>query len=93
MSFYDLLLIPILFGFIGFFEPCSLGANIIFLNRIREFSKVKRIMETTIFTLGIFYGSYRGKCCLYRKQIHNHPILPFHSPGHYLHPSRDCLDH
>jgi len=50
MSFYDLLLIPILFGLVGFFEPCSLGANIILLNRIHQFGRAKRIYETLVFT-------------------------------------------
>lgn len=51
MGFYDLILIPLLFGLVGFIEPCSLGINIIFLNRIKHLNRAKRIYETTIFTL------------------------------------------
>jgi len=50
MGFYDLILIPILFGLVGFIEPCSLGINVIFLNRIKDFERNKRLYETTIFT-------------------------------------------
>ena len=50
MVLYDLLIIPILFGLIGFIEPCSLGINIIFLNRVNQFTRAKRIYETVIFT-------------------------------------------
>lgn len=51
MGIYDLILIPVLFGLVGFFEPCSLGINIIFLNRIKQLNKTKRIYETTLFTI------------------------------------------
>jgi len=51
MSLYDVLLIPFLFGLIGFVEPCSLGINVIFLNHIKRFSKAKRLAETILFTL------------------------------------------
>lgn len=50
MSIYDSILIPSVFGLIGFIEPCSLGINIIFLNRIKGFNRAKRISETLIFT-------------------------------------------
>ncbi len=49
--FNNIVLIPVLFGLIGFFEPCSLGINIIFLNRIKGLSKTKKILETSIFCL------------------------------------------
>lgn len=48
---YDGVLIPMLFGLIGFVEPCSLGINIIFLNRIKGLTRSKRILETSVFTL------------------------------------------
>jgi cytochrome c-type biogenesis protein len=50
MNTYNLVLIPLLFGLVGFLEPCSLGINMIFLNRINGFERVKRISETLIFT-------------------------------------------
>jgi cytochrome c-type biogenesis protein len=49
--FNNILLIPVLFGLIGFFEPCSLGINIIFLNRTKGLSKAKKSLETSIFSL------------------------------------------
>jgi len=49
--FYNIVVIPVLFGLIGFFEPCSLGINIIFLNRIKGLSKAKKSLETSIFCL------------------------------------------
>jgi len=51
MGFYELLLIPILFGLVGFFEPCSLGINLIFLNRIQKFDRVKRVSESLVFSV------------------------------------------
>jgi cytochrome c-type biogenesis protein len=51
MNIYDSILIPLIFGLIGFVEPCSLGINIIFLNRIKGLKRVKRISETLIFSL------------------------------------------
>jgi cytochrome c-type biogenesis protein len=49
--FYNIVVIPALFGLIGFFEPCSLGINIIFLNRIEGLNTAKKIIETSIFCL------------------------------------------
>jgi len=51
MGLYDLILIPVLFGLIGFFEPCSLGINLIFLNRVQSMTRARRIRESLIFTL------------------------------------------
>jgi cytochrome c-type biogenesis protein len=51
MNIYDSILIPLVFGLIGFTEPCSLGINIIFLNRIKGLNRAKRISETLIFSL------------------------------------------
>lgn len=51
MSLYELLLIPVIFGLIGFFEPCSLGINIIFLNRMQSMPRTRRIRESVLFTL------------------------------------------
>jgi len=51
MGLYTLVVIPILFGLVGFFEPCSLGINLIFLNRVQSMKRKKRIGESVIFTL------------------------------------------
>lgn len=58
MNIYDLLLIPLLFGLLGFIEPCSMGLNIIFLNKINTMSRGKRLRETLLFTLvrGFFFA-------------------------------------
>jgi cytochrome c-type biogenesis protein len=56
MNVYASILIPLTFGLIGFIEPCSLGINIIFLDRIKDYKRAKRISETLIFSLvrGLF---------------------------------------
>jgi len=51
MSLYSIIIVPVLFGLIGFVEPCSLGINSIFLNHIQKFDKMKRVRETLIFAL------------------------------------------
>jgi len=51
MSLGDLILLPFIFGLVGFFEPCSLGVNIIFLNHLQGFSRAKRLAETLSFML------------------------------------------
>jgi len=50
MGLYDIIIIPVLFGLVGFFEPCSLGINLIFLNRIKSMERKKRIGESILFT-------------------------------------------
>ncbi len=58
MEWYQLILIPIAFGFIGFIEPCSIGANIIFLGylKTRESAKVLEAVKFTV-TRAFFLGS------------------------------------
>jgi len=51
MSITTLVFIPLIFGLIGFIEPCSLGMNIIFLSYVNKFSKKKRLAETVLFVL------------------------------------------
>jgi cytochrome c-type biogenesis protein len=51
MNINSLVLIPFLFGLVGFVEPCSLGINMIFLNRINGLERAKRISETLVFTI------------------------------------------
>lgn len=52
------LLTPIGLGLLGFIEPCSLGANAIFLHYIAPFSGGRRVAEAFAFILarGIFLG-------------------------------------
>lgn len=48
---WDILILPMLLGLLGFFEPCSLGVNTIFVNYIRRFDVPVRIAETILFTI------------------------------------------
>ncbi len=59
MSLVELLLIPMLFGLVGFIEPCSLGANMIFLNKVKEYAATRRVREVLLFTFtrGLFLAS------------------------------------
>lgn len=58
MEWYQLILVPIAFGLIGFIEPCSIGANIIFLGylKTRESAKVLEAVKFTI-TRAFFLAS------------------------------------
>lgn len=51
MDIYNIIVIPLLFGLIGFFEPCSLGINAVFLHRTESLNRGKRIRESLLFTL------------------------------------------
>lgn len=46
-----LLAIPLLFGLIGFVEPCSVGANILFLAYLNRMTPLRRWAESAQFTL------------------------------------------
>lgn len=48
---WELIIVPLLLGLLGFIEPCSLGINGIFLARIQSLDKLTRIKETLLFTL------------------------------------------
>jgi len=51
MNIYDLIVIPIAWGLIGFIEPCSIGINTLFLSHI-QYKKDKNLFwEITIFIL------------------------------------------
>lgn len=52
------LLTPIGLGLLGFLEPCSLGANAVFLGYIMPLSRKRRLAEAVTFTLsrGLFLG-------------------------------------
>ncbi len=57
MEIYQLTLVPIAFGFLGFVEPCSIGANILFLGYLQASEKAK-VLEAVKFTItrAIFLG-------------------------------------
>jgi cytochrome c-type biogenesis protein len=51
MSFYSMIILPFVFGLIGFVEPCSMGINMMFLSSINRTSSARRIKEITVFML------------------------------------------
>lgn len=57
MEWYQIILVPIAFGLLGFVEPCSIGANIIFLGYMesRGGSKTLEAVKFTI-TRALFLG-------------------------------------
>ncbi len=57
MELYQITLIPIAFGLLGFVEPCSIGANIIFLGYLQA-RKGAKILEAIKFTVtrALFLG-------------------------------------
>lgn len=48
-SFQTLFLLPIALGLLGFIEPCTVGAHLIFLNRIGRNSVTETIAATILF--------------------------------------------
>ncbi len=57
MEIYQLTLVPIAFGLLGFVEPCSIGANILFLGYLQTSDRAK-FLEAVKFTItrAIFLG-------------------------------------
>jgi len=57
MELYQIILVPIAFGLLGFVEPCSIGANILFLGYLQRREQA-RLFETVKFTLtrALFLG-------------------------------------
>lgn len=57
MEIFQLTVIPIAFGLLGFVEPCSIGANIIFLGYLQARERQK-LMEAAKFTItrALFLG-------------------------------------
>jgi cytochrome c-type biogenesis protein len=57
VELYQTILVPIAFGLLGFIEPCSIGANIIFLGYL-ESRGGGRILEAVKFTItrALFLG-------------------------------------
>ncbi|MGH7408542.1 MAG: hypothetical protein ACREKF_11130 [Candidatus Methylomirabilales bacterium] len=59
-------LIPVGLGLIGFFEPRSLGANILFLSLLAKSTAGRRVRQALVFAatrslfLGILGGTSRG---------------------------------
>jgi cytochrome c-type biogenesis protein len=57
MELYQIILLPVAFGLLGFVEPCSIGANIIFLGYLQA-RKMGKVWEAVKFTLtrALFLG-------------------------------------
>ncbi len=57
MEIYQIILLPVAFGLLGFVEPCSIGANIIFMGYLesRESSKVLEAVKF-MMTRALFLG-------------------------------------
>ena len=51
MTIYSLVILPFVFGLVGFVEPCSMGINAIFLSSIERKNRGNRAKEITIFVL------------------------------------------
>jgi len=49
MALFQLIILPLLLGLLGFFEPCSLSVNAIFLKYVQPLSKAARIQQGLIF--------------------------------------------
>lgn len=51
MDAFYLLTLAVGLGLLGFVEPCSMGANMVFLGHLREKGRVTRLRETAKFAL------------------------------------------
>lgn len=54
----SLVVIPIAFGLIGFVEPCSIGATLLFIKFVEGASRAAQLMQVTLFALtrALFIG-------------------------------------
>lgn len=59
-SVYGLVLAPIGLGLIGFVEPCSMGANLLFVKHLEDRSPAEKTLATGIFTIvrGVVIGLF-----------------------------------
>jgi cytochrome c-type biogenesis protein len=80
MDIFQWIWIPIAFGLIGFIEPCSVGANLIFLSYLNRMENRKRAwLEALKFTLSrsLFLGSiglataYLGQQLISLQHVYN----------------------
>lgn len=58
-SVWSLFLIPLGLGLLGFLEPCSIGASLLFLKSVEGNSPAVKVMQAVVFTLtrALFIGS------------------------------------
>lgn len=58
MSVLNLVALPILFGLIGFVEPCSIGSTLVMIRQIEQRTPGQQIAQTVVFavTRALFIG-------------------------------------
>ncbi len=56
----QLVLVPVLFGLVGFIEPCSIGGSAIFVSYLNRMQPARRVREATQFLLtrALFLGAF-----------------------------------
>ena len=59
LSFLNLVALPVLFGLVGFIEPCSIGSTLVVLKQIEQRSARQQITQTLVFaiTRALFIGT------------------------------------
>lgn len=65
-SLYSLVLLPMGLGLIGFVEPCSMGANLLFVKHLEDRSPAEKTLATGVFTVtrGVFIGAFGAAAAL-----------------------------
>lgn len=63
---WSLFLVPLGLGLIGFLEPCSIGASLLFLKSVEGNSPAVKVMQAGVFTLtrALFIGSLGAAAAL-----------------------------
>ena len=59
VEFSSLALLAFGLGLLGFIEPCSMGANLLFIKYLEGKAAIRKLTQTTIFMLtrGLFIGA------------------------------------
>ena len=59
IEFSSLALLAVGLGLLGFIEPCSMGANLLFIKYLEGKATIRKLTQTTIFMLtrGLFIGA------------------------------------
>lgn len=65
-SIWAMMLFPLALGLIGFLEPCSIGASLLFLKTLEGNSPAVKITQATVFTLtrALFIGTLGAMAAL-----------------------------
>jgi len=80
MELYQIIFVPIAFGLLGFVEPCSIGANIIFLGYLDSRGS-SRTLEAVKFTItrALFLGLIGLAVGIVGQSLSGGPIIRPHS--------------